>query len=179
MKKYLTVLIIVLIVSIALLGCTNNNKESEETSKNEIITISEKSTQNHTKVDNKTKNNTNNLNENAQKLEHKDKFLKSKEGHDFQVVSWKFTKAYLSGDVSAMKSYLINPENKDNYYNTENKFDDVEFLILKLDPNDIKEDRIIAEYEFCLKNTDYYQYLNLEMKKINGEWKVKFYGLQM
>lgn len=169
MKKTLIVIISILIGSTALVGCSSNKKASTEATNSSVSELSA----NAKETDIST------LNEDTEKLQHKEKFLKSIEGHDFQVVSCKFTKAYLSGDVSTMKSYLINPENKDNYYNTENMFDDVEFLILKLDPNDIKEDTIIAEYEFCLKNHDYFQYLNLEMKKVNDKWKVEHYGLEM
>ncbi|MCM1989128.1 hypothetical protein [Oceanirhabdus seepicola] len=181
MKKKLTVFISILIVSGLLIGCGSNKKVSIETSNSEISTIAENNNKTEDKTEDKTDNktNTNTLNEECERLKHKDEFLKSKEGHDFQVVAWKFTKAYLSGDVSTMKSYLLNPEDKDNYYNTENMFDDVEFLILKLDPDDIKDDMINAEYEFCLKNNDYYEYLNLEIKKVDGKWKVQFYGLEM
>jgi len=108
----------------------------------------------------------------------KDAFLNSTEGHDFQVTSWKFTKAYLSGDESAMKSYLIDTENKNIQHLTGSIFNDVEFLILKLSLEDVKEDSVIAEYEFAQKGEESYSYVFLSMKKVDNEWKVESYGLE-
>jgi hypothetical protein len=108
----------------------------------------------------------------------KERFLRSKAGYDFQIASWKFAKAFLSGDAATMKHYLIDAESKDNDCNTENRFGDVEFLILKLSPKDIGIDSVIAEYEFVLKGEDSYTYLSLNMKKVNNEWKVVNYGLE-
>lgn len=131
-----------------------------------------------TLLESSDKNQSMSISKKTQGLELKDNFLKSKEGHDFQVTSWKFAKAYLSGDVSKVKNYLIDPDNKEHYYNAENRFDNVEFLILKLSPDDIKKDSVDAEYEFQMKGDDSYTYLYLEMKKIDNEWKVQYFGLE-
>jgi hypothetical protein len=168
MKKHLTFLISILIIGTLLVGCSNNEETNMKASDISVSTISE----------NTNKSGTSTSDGNTQNLEYKEKFLKSKEGHDFQVVSWKFTKAYLSRDIHTMKLYLLDPESKDNSYNKENMFDDIEFLILNLNPKDIREDTVNAEYEFGLKGKDTLQYLYLEMKKVNNEWKVKYYGLE-
>lgn len=169
MKRYLFVVMLILFAAILLVGCKNNREAGLKNSANAISTP----------VDSANTSNTAVLNENTPDLELKEKFLNSKEGHDFQVVSWKFTKAFLSGEVSTMKNFLAEPEKKGHYYSTENMFEGVEFLILKLSPKDIKAETVIAEYEFGLKGRDTLQYLYLEMKKVNNEWKVQNYGLEM
>lgn len=169
MKKHLTILLSVLLTAILLIGCSNGKGEG---SRNSVDTISA-SSENANKNDNTT------ASKDTSGPELKEKFLRSKEGHDFQVVSWKFAKAFLSGDGSTMKSYLLDPKSKEHFYSTENIFGDVEFLILKLDPKDIKEDSVHAEYEYGVKGKDTLQYLNLDMKRVNNEWKVQFYGVEM
>lgn len=168
MKRYLIVLMSTLLAAILLIGC-NNSKGAEAADVAGSISMP---------LENANESNSTALCDNTLGLERKEKFLNSKEGHDFQVISWKFTKAYLSGDVGTMERYLIDPENKDYSDNTENMFEDVEFLILKLDPKNIKEDTVIAEYEFGLKGQDSLTYLNLEMKIVDNEWKVQFCGLE-
>lgn len=108
----------------------------------------------------------------------KNSFLDSGEGHTFQAASWQFAKACLSGDTGTMKLWLIDPEGKDIDYSNGKMFDDVTFLTLKLNPNDISEDSIKAEYEFGLKDKDTLRYLYLEMKKVGNKWKVEHYGLE-
>lgn len=169
MRRHFIALISVLLLVTLLIGC----ETSKDVLKNSTISISTGAP-----IESANKNNSTSLSENTLGLELKEKFLNSKEGHDFQVISWKFAKAYLSGDVSMMKNYLIDPENKEHYYNTENRFNNVEFLILKLSPKNINEDSVIAEYEFLLKGEDSYTYLYLEMKRINNEWKVQYFGLE-
>lgn len=168
MKKSLIFLTLMLIVSLTL-GCSKNKEVTQEVAKSTV----------NSQMEDNDKSQINISDSEIQSLKHKEEFLNSKEGHDFQVASWKFTKAYLSGDISTMKKLLIEPKNKDNDYNTKNMFNDVEFLILKLDDKDIKENMVRAEYEFGLKGNESLQYLNLEMKKINNEWKVQHYGLEM
>jgi hypothetical protein len=99
-------------------------------------------------------------------------------GQAFQAAADKFAKAFFNGDANTVKSYLVDPKNKYQEYSTKNGFDDVKFLTLKLDPKNAKEDSVTAEYEFQLKGEGSYTYLNLEMKKVNNEWKVDFYGLE-
>jgi hypothetical protein len=169
MKRHLTVLLFVLLSTALLIGCETSKELGEEGFS------SPKSAQ----LESAIKSNSTAQNEKTSGLELKEKFLNSKEGHAFQVVSWKFTKAFLSGDVSTMKIYLVDPQDNDYYNNTEHIFNDVEFLILKLDPKDIKADMVIAEYEFGLKDQDTLQYLYLKMRKVNNEWKVQYYGLEM
>ncbi len=169
MKKHLTILMSILLTAALLIGCESIKGEEPG---NSVDTISASS-------ENTNESNNTTLNKDVSGPELKEKFLKSKEGHDFQVVSWKFAKAFLSGDGSTMKSYLLDPKSKEHFYNTENMFGDVEFLILKLDPKDIKEDSVHAEYEYGVKGKDTLQYLNLEMKRVDNEWKVKFYGVEM
>lgn len=169
MKKYFSVLLTVLLTVPLFIGCEAGKGEQEN---------STNSLDGNRRLENSSNNNSTSVSENNLRLERKENFLNSTEGHDFLVISWKFSKAYLSGDVSTLKNYLHNPDNKSHYYNTENIFDNVEFMILKLSPENIKEDSIIAEYEFQLKGEDSYTYLYLEMKKVNNEWKVEHFGLE-
>ena len=105
-------------------------------------------------------------------------FLSGTEGQSFQIAAKKFTTAYLSGDINTVKSYLADPQNKQNSFYTENRLNDVKSLVLKLGPEGIQEDSVSAEYEFMLNGDVGYTYLSLNMKKINGEWKVESYGLE-
>ncbi len=105
-------------------------------------------------------------------------FLNSTDGKDYQIAVKKFTEAYFRGDVSTVKSYLIDPNNKFNDFNTKDLLADTELLNLKLGSEDIKDNSVHAQYEFLEKGDDSYTYLDLEMEKVNNEWKVESYGLE-
>lgn len=100
------------------------------------------------------------------------------DGLDFQAVTDKFAKAYLAGDVEAMKSCLSDPDSGKNDFSMEGRPVDDASLTLKLDPQKIKENTASVEYEILPAGRDSFDYLYLELEKINGEWKVKFYGLE-
>lgn len=103
-------------------------------------------------------------------------FLNSPEGVKFQIAAQKFARAFFSADEEGMKEYLIDSNTAEPY---EDVFDDLEYLILKWSPSDIKSERIItASYEFKLAGEDSASYLSLEMEKVDNNWKVSFYGLE-
>lgn len=108
----------------------------------------------------------------------KQEFLDSNEGHSFQIAAYKFAKAFFEKNTKVMKSYLIDPDKGFNEYNLGYGFINVEFMILKLNPNEIKKDAVSAQYEFKLDSEDSYTYLQLSMKKINDQWKTESYGLE-
>lgn len=105
-------------------------------------------------------------------------FRNSFKGHEFEMITRKFVKACLSGDVQAMKGYLLNPNDQSLYESKLDYYDKTSFLILKLASEDIKENSVIAEYEFDIKGEDSLSYLNLEVLKVDGVWKIKHWNLQ-
>lgn len=177
MKRHITIIMLMLLPIILLGGCTSG-KEAKP--KNETINTSTTSTseKDNSSNDAITKSENSTSDEQIQELKRKQEFLDSEQGHNLQVAAWKFTMAYFCGDVNTMKSYLVDAQNKSHDYNSENIFNNVEFLIFKISGKDIKKDKVIAEYEFGLKGDDTYQYMNLEFKKINGEWKIESFGLE-
>lgn len=108
----------------------------------------------------------------------KDNFLASEDGKAFEAVAQKFSQAFLSDDRATMKELLIEPDNQQNYYVQETLWDNVESMTLKLSAENIKENAISAQYEIHYKEKDSFQYVDLQMKKVNGAWKVEAYGLE-
>lgn len=158
-------------------GMEEKQEPSHETVRNEDLPVeADTSVQNSETM---VSNDSSSVEEGAQNLDPKEAFLNSPEGKEFQASSREFAEAYLSGDVGTMKHYLIDPQSKSHYYPTENVFQDIQFLQLKLSPKDIHAGAVNAEYEFCITGQDTYQYLYLEMKRVDNEWKVEFFGLEM
>lgn len=108
----------------------------------------------------------------------KQEFLDSNEGHSFQIAAYKFAKAFFEKNTKVMKSYLFDPDKGFQEYKLDYGFINVEFMILKLNSNDIKKDSVSAQYEFKLDSEDSYTYLQLSMKKVNDQWKIESYGLE-
>lgn len=108
----------------------------------------------------------------------KQEFLDSNEGHSFQVAAYKFAKAFFEKNARVMKSYLLDPDKGFQEYNLDYGFINVEFMILELNPSDIKKDSVSAQYEFKQDSEDSYTYLQLSMKKVNNQWKIESYGLE-
>lgn len=108
----------------------------------------------------------------------KQDFFDSKEGYSFQIAAYKFAKAFFEKNTKAMKSYLIDPDKGFIEYSLSYSFTNVEFMILKLNPMDIKKDSVSAQYEFKLDSEDSYTYLQLSMKKVDDYWKIESYGLE-
>ena len=108
----------------------------------------------------------------------KQEFLDSGDGHSFQIAAYRFAKAFFEKDMKVMKSYLIDPEKGFKEYKLGYSFNNVEFMILKLNANDIRKDSVSAQYEFKPDNEESYTYLQLSMKKVNDQWKVDSYGLE-
>lgn len=108
----------------------------------------------------------------------KDDFLVSEEGKAFEVAAQKFAQAFLSDDRATMKELLIKPDSQQNYYVQESLWNQVESMTLKLSAENIKANAISAQYEIHYKEKDTFQYVDLQMKKVNEAWKVEAYGLE-
>jgi beta-lactamase regulating signal transducer with metallopeptidase domain len=126
-------------------------------------------------VDTEAVKNTDSGNDNDTKV---NDFLSSPDGRNFQAITDKFSKAYLIGDIKTMKSCLSDPKSDKNDFSMEGKSVNYKSLTLKLSPQDIKENTVIAEYEIAPIGQDSLDYLYMEIEKVNNEWKVKYYGLQ-
>ena len=105
-------------------------------------------------------------------------FSKTPEGYQIEIMTRKFAEAYLSGDVTEMKKYVIDSEESYLDWNKNNIYDKVSFLILKMIVKDAEEDTVILEYEFDVSGEDSLTYLYIELKKDNDQWKVKYWGLE-
>ncbi|MBW4079943.1 M56 family metallopeptidase [Paenibacillus sp. S150] len=108
----------------------------------------------------------------------KDDFLASEEGKAFEAAAQQFTQAFLSNDRATMRELIIEPDSQQNYYVQETLWDNVESMTLKLSSENIKGNAISAQYEIHYKDKDSFQYVDLQMKKVNEEWKVESYGLE-
>lgn len=112
----------------------------------------------------------------AEPVDENESFLNSFEGHEFEIEARKFVKACLSNDVPTMKKYALDPNDK-NFFDTKlDLYDKASFIILKLQK--ATENSVTADFEFDTQGEDSLTYLNVEMVKVNDEWKVKSWGLQ-
>ncbi len=114
-------------------------------------------------------------------------FLSSADGSSFQATANDFVKAYLIGDVREMKRCLLNPGSSRNDFSMDGKTVNWKSLTLKLDPKDIGENTVSAEYEIAparsggfddLTSTSGSQKFYFTMGKVNGEWKVSSYKIE-
>ena len=166
-------------------GCSSDNKNSSTNPVTTIINIESTSpTISGTKAGSafvpgvsstKTENETN---QNAATYQSKQEFLDSNEGHSFQITAYKFAKAFFENNKRVIKSYLMDPDKGFHQHGQNYNFTNVEFMIIKLDSKDIKEDTVSAQYEFKLDSEDSYTYLELNMKKVNDQWKIESYVLE-
>lgn len=116
--------------------------------------------------------------QNAAAYQSKQEFLDSSEGQSFQIAAYKFAKAFFENNERVIRGYLIDPDKDFHQHNQNYSFTNVEFMIIKLDSKDIKNDSVSAQYEFKLDNEDSYTYLQLSMKKVSDQWKIESYGLE-
>jgi len=103
-------------------------------------------------------------------------FRNSFEGHKFEMEARKFAKACLTNDVVTMKKYALDPGDKDFFNIKLDYYDKTSFIILKL--KKVEENYVNADFEFDLQGEDSLTYLNVEMVKVDDEWKVKSWGLE-
>lgn len=105
-------------------------------------------------------------------------FLNSADGSSFQTTANRFVKSYLIGDIREMKRCLSNPESSQNDFSMNGKTVNWKSLTLKLDPSDIGENTVSAEYEITLANRSDSQKLYFTMEKVEKEWKVNSYQIE-
>lgn len=103
-------------------------------------------------------------------------FLNHPDGVQFQAAAYRAAKAYLNGDFEALAGYLTDNCVVDLKLDL---FKDIDYMILKWGLDNIKsENHILASYEFLIKGEDSASYVSMELKKIDGEWKVDAIGLE-
>ena len=112
----------------------------------------------------------------ATSIDEKESFRNSFEGHKFEMEARKFAKACLTNDVQTMKKYALDPNDKNFFDIKLDLYDKTSFIILKLQK--VAENNVIADFEFDTQGKDSLTYLNVEMVKVDDEWKVKSWGLE-
>lgn len=103
--------------------------------------------------------------------ESKTDYLNSPESLEIQKVAQAFAKAYFSCDLEEVKLYLADVALAETY--EENIYDNLEYLTLKWNPEDLATKTTISlQYQFQENGTDSATYLGMDMMKISDKWKI-------
>jgi hypothetical protein len=182
MKKLLILCLSIFVLS-AFAGCSSNVDTVSGTVNNVINTEGTNLSNTDVNAENTTATGTSstesdNMAGRNDAYQSKQEFLDSADGHSFQIAAYKFAKAFFEKNEKVLRSYLADPDKNFEEYSLDYDFQNVEFMILKLNADDIKEDSVSAQYEFKLDSEDSYTYLQLSIKKVDGQWKIEWYGLE-
>ncbi len=106
-------------------------------------------------------------------------FLNSPDGIEYREVTFAAAKAVLTGDVETLQKQLLNPDDAAKHIETLANFQrDLVKFELKFTLSDIREDGILASYEFLPVDDDSYTYITMKVIKVDGNWKVDWLGAE-
>lgn len=156
-KKILGMLLLILSISLFLTACSKNvtRKGNSEIQNTSIINSNENNKDQMSKLSD---------------------FFMSSDGQKLLTNAWTFIKAYFNSDSPTMEKYLIEGKSAEPY----NKvvFNNIDYINLQWSfSNMVSEDEISLTYIFQIKG-DSLTYFDLDMKKVNNEWKVSDYGIE-
>lgn len=179
-KKLSAVLTTLLLLSVlAFSGCSKNGNIDVDNDGGDTIIENESIETNTLTPTNEPEKNTDEAIEWKENAE----FYFTTDGLNFQITANKAAVAYLRNDSDELAQYLL-----DQSYDTglseenENIFSNLEYMVLMLPDPSIKaidNDGIYtAIYQFAVIDQDMLTYLDIELKKTDGGWKVVSIGLQ-
>lgn len=107
-------------------------------------------------------------------------FLSSPEGIQLRATAFGAAKGVLTGDVSELKKYLINPSDAIKFVNS---FSEYQVDLIRFQSQFIldaikSDDEIVTSYLFTPVGKDVNMYVSMELKKVNGEWLVEWLGAE-
>lgn len=103
-----------------------------------------------------------------------DRFLKSSQGIAFQALCYKVAKAYYSGDMEYITKISF-----DNPYAVDDTsdFSEIDTMIFRLLEYEEETKEAFADYMVQPNAGEAFEYLQIRMKQIEGEWKLISLGL--
>lgn len=166
------VCIILVVLLIVVSGLYINEKATD--TKNEEVISTSSANQENKEVDITEEIEEETTKADQEKVDYSD-FLYSEQGWAFKSKCFEFLKAYLSGDESYIKSSLVKQEDIYTYGHT---FDELQYMEFRFINYDEATKTANADYILEPKSEDSFDYLDLTLQLIDGEWKVLFYGLE-
>lgn len=159
LKNIKTVILInsILLIFVLITACTTNNISDKTIDTDEVI------------VNHEDENVNDKMNEMSD-------FFMSSNGMNLLTTAWQFIKAYLSSDSTTMKEYVMEGLEAEAYCT--DLFDDIDYINLQWSFSHLRsEEEISLTYILQIKNESL-NYLGLNLRKVEDNWKVTSYTLE-
>ncbi|WP_455714493.1 hypothetical protein [Anaerosporobacter sp.] len=170
-KKMNVVCIMLAVLLIVVSGLYINEKLTDSKSEEAVST---NVTNQENKEDSATESEEETTTTNQEKVDYSD-FLNSEQGWAFKSKCFEFLKSYLAGDEAYIKSSLVKQEDIYAYGHT---FDQLQYMEFRFINYDEATKTANADYILEPESEDSFDYLDLTLQLIDGEWKVLSYGLE-
>ncbi|MDR1689040.1 MAG: hypothetical protein LBS21_10575 [Clostridiales bacterium] len=112
----------------------------------------------------------------GQKYYDSDSFILSGQGMNLKILSYTAARAFLRGDEDELRDLYYNPDSEYARYPERNRFDSLEYMAL-IGVSFHSETEMSFSYALITEYTDSDIYTDVELTKIDDEWRVEFIGM--